>query len=137
MILEVGVKIFLKNKEGKILLLKRSPEKYGETSGRWDIPGGRIIPGSELVDNLKREVREETQLEIIEIPRFVYAQDIILPDSKKHVVRLSFEGRTLAGNKVVLNEEHTAYKWLSLKEIEHQEGLDRYVKEIVDNGIIK
>ena len=53
MILQVGVKIFLKNKEGKFLLLKRSSEKYKGTKGSWDIVGGRIDIGSKLMENLK------------------------------------------------------------------------------------
>ncbi len=60
--LQVGVKIFLKNKEGKYLLLKRNSVKYSNIRGEWDIVGGRIDPGTKLMDNLRREVREETQL---------------------------------------------------------------------------
>ncbi len=62
--LQVGVKILLKSKEGKYLLVKRSAEKYPEVGAKWDIVGGRIDPGSSLIDNLKREVMEETGLEI-------------------------------------------------------------------------
>lgn len=52
--LQVGVKIFLKNKDGKYLLVKRSPEKYKNVRGDWDIVGGRIEMGSTLIENLKR-----------------------------------------------------------------------------------
>ena len=37
--LQVGVKVLLKNPEGKYLFLHRSAEKYPETQ-KWDIPGG-------------------------------------------------------------------------------------------------
>jgi len=40
--LQVGVKILLKNSEGKYLLIRRSAEKYPEVGARWDIVGGRI-----------------------------------------------------------------------------------------------
>ena len=44
--LQVGVKAFLKNDEGRILLLKRSAAKYSEVGSElWDIAGGRIIAG--------------------------------------------------------------------------------------------
>ncbi|HEA84446.1 MAG TPA: NUDIX hydrolase, partial [Candidatus Wildermuthbacteria bacterium] len=61
--LQVGVKILLQNKDGKYLLVRRSPEKYPEIEAKnsWGIVGGRIIPGSPLFENLKREVKEETE----------------------------------------------------------------------------
>src|SRR3989338_7224600 len=66
--LQVGVKILLRNNEGKYLLLKRSPEKYPEIGARWDIVGGRIDAGTPLIENLRREVKEETGLEISSEP---------------------------------------------------------------------
>lgn len=132
--LQVGVKIFLKNKEGKYLLVRRSLEKYAGVKGEWDIVGGRIDPGSSLMDNLKREVHEETQLTITSTPRLMYAQDII-PNDEKHVVRLSYVGET-EGKPVLDMEENIAYKWLTLDEIKEHENLDIYVKEIIENDIL-
>jgi ADP-ribose pyrophosphatase YjhB (NUDIX family) len=133
--LQVGVKIFLKNKEGKFLIVKRNPEKYAKVRGDWDIVGGRIDPGSRLVDNLKREVREETQLEITSEPKLIHAQDII-PNEEKHVVRLSYIGDT-EGEPVLDTTENLEYRWLSLEELKKQDNLDIYVKEIINLGLIK
>ncbi len=132
--LQVGVKIFLRNKEGKFLIVRRNPEKYGSVKGEWDIVGGRIDPGSKLIENLKREVMEETQLEIISEPKLIHAQDII-PNVEKHVVRLSYSGDT-EGEPVLDTSENIEYKWLSLEELKTQENLDVYVKEIIDLGLI-
>ena len=135
MILQVGVKAFLRNKEGKYLLLKRSPEKYQKTSGSWDIVGGRINPGTKLVENLRREIREETQLELLSEPTLIFAQDII-PNEEKHVVRLSYVGST-EGEPVLDISENLEYKWLTLEELRSEEDLDRYVKEIINLDLIK
>lgn len=132
--LQVGVKIFLKNKEGKFLLLKRNPEKYQKVRGEWDIVGGRIEPGSKLLDNLKREVMEETGLEIVGDPRLIFAQDII-PNEEKHVVRLSYVGEA-HGDLVLDTSENTEYKWLNVEEMKNQENLDIYVKEILERGLL-
>jgi ADP-ribose pyrophosphatase YjhB (NUDIX family) len=64
MILQVGVKVLLKNKQGKYLLLKRSLKKYPNVVGTWDIVGGRIDLGVPLVENLKREVKEEVGFDL-------------------------------------------------------------------------
>ena len=135
MILQVGVKAFLKNKKGKYLLIKRSPIKYPEVPNPWDIVGGRIDPGSPLLENLKREVKEETELSILSEPKLVAAQDI-LRISEKHIVRLSYVAET-EGEPVLDTEENNEYKWVTVEEIKKQAGLDNYVKEIVEKGWVK
>ncbi len=135
MILQVGVKVFLKNEEGKYLLVKRSAEKYGKTKGSWDIVGGRIEAGTKLFENLRREVKEETQLEILSEPRLIEAQDII-PNAEKHVVRLTYVADT-KGQPVLDISENIEYVWVTVKELEKQEDLDIYVKEIVEKNLIK
>ena len=99
-ILQVGVKILLKNKEGKYLLLRRSLEKYPEIKGRWDAVGGRIEPGTSLMDNLRREVREETALTIVGMPTLIGGQDILRVPGK-HIVRLTYMGE--AEGEIVLD----------------------------------
>ena len=135
MLLQVGVKAFLKNKEGKYLLVRRNAEKYGKTSGSWDIPGGRIDPGTTLVENLRREVKEETGLEIISEPVLIGAQDI-LPNPDWHVVRLTYTADT-EGDPVLDTSENTEYLWLTVEQLRGQEGLDKYVNELVQKGLLQ
>jgi 8-oxo-dGTP diphosphatase len=123
--LQVGVKILLKNKDGKYLVVCRSAEKYPEVGAKWDIVGGRIDPGTNLLENLKREVMEETGLEIKYEPKLITAQDILRPH--KHIVRLTYTG--FADGEVKLSDEHTEYKWLSLEEISKIENIDSYLKD--------
>jgi len=133
-ILQVGVKAFLKNKDGKYLLIKRSPVKYPNVSDAWDIVGGRIDPGSRLIENLKREVKEETGLEVISEPKLIAAQDII-PNVEKHVVRLTYVADT-EGEPKLDTSENTEYRWLTLEEIKAEKKLDKYVREVLDKGLI-
>lgn len=135
MILQVGVKIFLQNPEGKYLFLHRNTEKYKDIRGTWDIVGGRIDIGTPLMDNLRREVKEETQLEITSEPVLIYAQDI-LRGEEKHVVRLSYVGET-TGEPVLDTTENDQYRWVSRDELENLEDLDVYVQEILKKGILK
>lgn len=132
--LQVGVKIFLRNSEGKFLIVRRNAKKYQNVKGEWDIVGGRINPGSKLIDNLTREVEEETKLEITSNPKLIFAQDIF-PNAERHVVRLTYVGET-TGEPILDLEENTEYKWLSLIELKTFENLDIYVKEILDKNIL-
>lgn len=132
--LQVGVKIFLRNNEGKYLLVKRSGEKYQHIAGMWDIPGGRIEPGTTLLENLKREVIEETQLEIAEEPVLIFAQDI-MKEYEKHIVRLTYKGEA-SGTPILDTSEHTEFMWITLSEMKKQEGLDPFVSEILEKGLL-
>jgi ADP-ribose pyrophosphatase YjhB (NUDIX family) len=126
--LQVGVKIILQNKEGKFLLLQRNPEKYPEVkkNDSLDIVGGRINIGTPLIENLKREIFEETKLTLTEEPSLIAAQDILRPD--KHVVRLTYVGQI--EGEPELDEDHSSYVWLSAEEIKNKEGLDQYFREV-------
>ncbi|MCP6719765.1 MAG: NUDIX hydrolase [Patescibacteria group bacterium] len=131
--LQVGVKALLKNKEGKYLLLRRSPEKYPEVVGKWDIVGGRIDPGSHLLENLKREIREETSLELEGEPKLIAAQDI-LRVSGRHVVRLTYVADI--NGEPTLDGDHMEFKWFTKGELENLEDLDVYFKEVLDRGLV-
>lgn len=130
--LQVGVKILLKNRDGKFLLLQRNPIKYPEVGAKWDIVGGRINPGLSLLENLKREVMEEAGLEIVGDPKLILAQDILKTD--KHVVRLTYIGEAVG--EVKLSEEHSEFRWLSIEEFSKLEPMDKYIKEILDKKLI-
>lgn len=132
-LLQVGVKAFLKNPEGKYLLLKRSVEKYKDVKGTWDIVGGRIDAGTTLIENLKREVKEETGLDLGSEPRLIFAQDILRPE--RHVVRLSYIAE-VSGEPALDTTENVEFKWLSVEEMRAHDDLDIYVKEILSKNIL-
>lgn len=131
-LLQVGVKAFLKNKKGKYLFLQRS-DVYAKAPGEWDIPGGRINPRTPLLENLKREIKEETGLTLNKVPRLIAAQDIFAGD--KHVVRLSYIG--VIEGVLTLSEEHKGFAWFSIEELGGLTPLDKYIKELIDNGLLR
>ncbi len=129
--LQVGVKVLLKNKAGRYLLVKRSSLKYPEGFPEWDIVGGRINPGTPLLENLKREVKEEVNLNLEEGVKLIAAQDILRVPGR-HVVRLTYLGE--ADGDPVLSDEHTEFKWFTMNEIKMlgEKELDGYFKELID-----
>jgi 8-oxo-dGTP diphosphatase len=126
--LQVGVKALLYNTSRQFLLIKRS-SKYSHLVGQWDLPGGRMNPGTNLLTNLVREIREETGLTIAYQPILLAAQDILTKDDQ-HIVCLTYLSR--AKGAVTLNtDEAMEYKWCSWSDITRLKNLDPFFKEII------
>ncbi len=125
--LEVGVKAFIKNPQGKYLLLKRAKPYPGGIKLKWDIPGGRIIPGETLFEALAREIKEETGMRIMSEPVLLTAQDILRVEGK-HTVRLTYIV-DVKGDIRLSPEEHSEFGWFSVEEMEKIET-DNYIKPL-------
>lgn len=106
----VGALIF--NSEGKLFLMRSHKWR-----GQYVIPGGHIELGERMEDALRREIREETGLEIYGIA-FLGFQEFIHDDAfwkKRHFIFFDYVCRTDGGD-VTLNDEAQSYVWVSLDE---------------------
>ena len=61
--MEITVKAVVINPDGQVLILKRAKDN-NTNAGKWDIPGGLLEFNETVEDVLKREVLEETGLEV-------------------------------------------------------------------------
>jgi 8-oxo-dGTP diphosphatase len=68
---------------GRVLLIRRGGEPL---KGEWSIPGGLLELGEELAEGVRRELREETGLEV-EPLEVLAVFDRILYDAAKHSPR--------------------------------------------------
>jgi nucleoside triphosphatase len=106
----VGAVIF--DVEDRFLLVKS--HKF---NGQYVIPGGHIELGETMEQALRREIREETGLEIRD-PEFMCVQEFVYDEifwKKRHFLFLDYRCRAEAG-EVVLNEEAQEYRWVTLDE---------------------
>jgi len=95
------------------LLLVRS-RKWQD---RFAVPGGHIELGERMEEALRREVREETGLEVYDI-EFLCFQEFIYDEAfwqPRHFIFFDFACRTHS-NDVRLNDEAEAYVWVSPEE---------------------
>lgn len=112
----VGVGALIFNDEGKVFLAKRGPKARNET-GKWEFPGGSVEFGEKLEDAIKREIKEEFDLDI-EIIDLLDVCNHILPNEKQHWVSPSFVARLLSGESKIMEPEKTeAIGWFSINEI--------------------
>ena len=102
----------IQDPEGRILLIKS--HKFNDL---YTIPGGHIELGETAEEALRREIREETGLEIHDVEFLLY-QDFVFDDSfwkKKHFIFLDFACRTDCTD-VRINEEAQDYVWSTPEE---------------------
>jgi ADP-ribose pyrophosphatase YjhB (NUDIX family) len=102
----VGALIF--NADNQVLMIRT--QKW---SNLWGIPGGKIKSGEPSVEALRREIKEETGLDVGEI-MFVMAQDCIRSREfyrEAHFVLLNYTCRVEGRPAVKLNEEAQAFRW--------------------------
>lgn len=95
---------------GRMLLVRTN-----KWSDRWGIPGGKIEWGETSVDALRRELREETALEVTDI-EFVCVQDAIHPPEfyrDAHFLLLNYTCRAPGVQTVRLNAEAQEFRWLA------------------------
>ncbi len=117
---QISLKVILKNREGKVLLLKPSPTSA--TAGYFDLPGGRIRKGQEknsLPSTIARELREEIGKEVTyrlqEIPvavsrHFYFSQR---KQQEQCLFWVFFEARYKSGT-IKISDEHMAYQWVRI-----------------------
>lgn len=59
------------NYEGKILCCQRGPHKYNYLSLKWEFPGGKIESDETPEEALKREIKEELEMDIQDLKYFM------------------------------------------------------------------
>ncbi|MDD2515947.1 MAG: NUDIX domain-containing protein [Candidatus Gracilibacteria bacterium] len=111
---------YIYNENNEILVLRRSSEKE-LFPGLWEILGGHLEYGETLEEGLKREIKEELNLEI-EIGEIVHVFTYVHPnkEKKKHYVEVDFLCKISNPDfEIKLNpKDHIEYKWLQEKDID-------------------
>ena len=121
----VGALIF--NDKNQLLIVKTHKWK-----GKYTIPGGHVEMGEYLEDALKREIQEETGLNLIKANYLCY-QEFVFDDSfweKRHFIFFDFVCRVEDG-VVQLNEEAQDYAWVDIDKIDDY-PVDVYLKHSLD-----
>jgi phosphoglycolate phosphatase-like HAD superfamily hydrolase/ADP-ribose pyrophosphatase YjhB (NUDIX family) len=107
----VTVGALILNSHNELLLVRTR-----KWSDLWGIPGGKVRYGEPAAAALRREIKEETNLEIADI-NFAMVQDCIHSTEfhrDAHFVLLNYVCRCRGQDGVTLNDEAQEFRWLNL-----------------------
>ncbi len=114
----IGVGAVIENEDGRILLVKHVPEKGGFWQGKWICPGGRLESGETIEEGIKREVREETRLEIDLVTPLPPFDRVVSSNGKVslHVIYIDYLAR-VAGGELEPGSDVGEAMWVEKKHI--------------------
>lgn len=113
----VGVGAAIFNSEGKLFITLRGKGAKNER-GKWEIPGGSVEFGETFEQSIKREIKEELDIEI-EIIELLGICDHIIPDEHQHWVSPTYICKIKKGvPKILESEKCDRIGWFTLKEAE-------------------
>ncbi len=95
----IGVGAVIEDEAGRILLVKHRPERGGFWQGKWICPGGELELGETIEDGIRREVKEETQLEIDLVKPLTPFDRIVQSNGSTslHVIYVDYQARVTGG----------------------------------------
>ena len=107
----------VRDPEGRVLLVRHRPEREGFWKGKWICPGGRLELGETIDEAAKREVMEETGLEIKIVSWLPPFDRLVKKDSRvlMHVIYLDCLAN--ASGKAVPGDDVGEAAWFSIKQI--------------------
>jgi 8-oxo-dGTP diphosphatase len=129
----VAIRAFVADSQDHILLLRRANSEYGE--GQWCLPGGKLDYGDTPENTVAKELVEETGLTAKDVTFLFYQNSPPLQPGKMHCVNLYF--RCTAVGAVTLNEESSAFVWVTLEEALGYKpvfGAEPAIRRVIEHG---
>lgn len=114
----VAVGAVIEDEAGRLLLVKHVPRRGGFWQGKWICPGGRLEWGESIEEGIKREVKEETNLDISLIHPLVPFERIVQGGSFKglHVIYIDYLARAISWDLRVGDDVGEAL-WISKQDL--------------------
>jgi nucleoside triphosphatase len=121
--------------EGDEIFLMKSPK----WDNQWLVPGGKVEKGDSMKETVRKEIREETNLEVENI-EFLEAKDGGNPEDFErdtHFIFLNFTCRAVnPGEKELDQQEAVEYNWIdprdALKRLEINESTCDFIENYLE-----
>jgi nucleoside triphosphatase len=130
----------IRRADGRYLLIKM-PLHRGVFPGQWGLPGGGVEEGERLEEALRREVREELQLELATMDPLYFKGQVhekLLPSGERQTMYMVFliYACTTDGRDPVINEEFDAFAWVAVDEFDRYDMNEETRITLCQAGVI-
>ena len=116
------------NEKNKVLIMSRKTDDF--MGGIDELPSGNMEQGENIYDSLIREVKEETNLDIVNLKSYIGSFDYISGSGKK-ARQYNFVLDVKNTENIILTE-HDEYNWLTIEEIRKSNKITDEVKYILE-----
>lgn len=116
--------------DGSMLMVKRG---RAPARGLWSVPGGRVEAGEYLNEALRREVREETGLEV-QVGPLAGIHEVL---GDPHYVILDYLATVTGANAPSPGDDVDEVRWVALEDIPTLECTPRFVETMRAWGILE
>ena len=124
----VGLAVIV-TKDDRVLVGRRKSKSHGH--GTWHMPGGHLEFGESFEECARREVKEETGVEIKNV-RFLTATNDVFEKEGKHYITIWMLAEWKAGEpKTMEPEKCEGWEWKSWEEIEKLKPLFLPVENLI------
>jgi len=111
----VGVGVMILNQEGQVLLGLR---QGSHGAGEWSFPGGGIEFGDTMEKTVKKEVKEETNLDVDDLELVSVADEMRYLNEGKQYVMIGFKVNSFSGElKLMEPDKFVRWNWFSLDDL--------------------
>ena len=119
-ILMVGAGVLIEDADRRFLLLKRSDNQC------WGLPGGAVEPGEKIEQAARREILEETGLEVGELELIdVFSGEEFFYEypngDQVYNITIVYRARGVSG-EIRLDHEHTAWQYFAYEDLPPKDG---------------
>ncbi len=114
----VAVGAVITDDSDRVLLVKHKPERGGFWQGKWICPGGKLELGESIEDGIRREVKEETNLEIRLTTPLIPFERIVESEgqTKLHVIYIDYLA-VLCNGDLKPDSDVGEAKWVPRKDL--------------------
>jgi 8-oxo-dGTP diphosphatase len=117
--------------EDRLLMVQRG---HDPGKGLWSVPGGKVEYGEYLTDALRREVKEETGLDVSikELAGFfeVHREDL-------HYVVMDFHASPTDDAVPVAGDDVDAVEWVPFEDISRRDCTPRLIELLTSWGVLR